>query len=184
MKPRLAIIIGHSKAKSGACSDDGLTEYLYNMGVAHNLWEYSEKHPEIDVELFFRDGRTIKEVANEVNLWTQDFKGLALELHCNSSDNPTARGTEVLYDQEPKENRLLAKAFQRSIHALFGIRDRGIRPLDVGSRGHYSMSVLRCPSVILEPAFLSCQDDVNLLRLHQHRYAEVLLETALNYLGV
>jgi len=185
MRPKLAVIVGHSKDKSGACSNDGLTEYNYNMGVAHNIWNYSEKYPEVDVELFFRDGKTIKEVANEVNFWTHNIeKSLAVELHCNASDNPSACGTEVLFDPSPISNKIAAKSFQKAIHGLFQIRDRGIKELSQGMRGHYSMSVLQCSSVILEPAFLSCETDVAMLRLKQHEYAEIIMETALKLLGV
>lgn len=185
MRPKLAIIVGHSKEKSGACSDDGLTEYLYNTGVAHNIWNYSEKHPEIDVELFFRDGKTIKEVANSVNFWAANCdKAVALELHCNASDNPNASGTEVLFDVNPPGNRILARQMQKALVDLLGLKDRGIKQLDIYSRGHYSMDAIKIPSIIVEPAFLSCESDVAVLRLKQHEYAEVLLETAIQYLGV
>jgi len=183
MKPRLAIIVGHSKKSPGAVSDDGLTEYLYNSGVAQNMWEYAEKYPEIEVEIFLRDNSTIVGVAKEVNAWVKDApKSLALELHCNSSDNETAHGTEVVYELIPTVNRFLAKRFQSALHELFQSKDRGTRLLNPGDRGFPSMGSIACPSLLIEPAFLSHQNDVNMLRLKQHAYSEVLLECALEYL--
>lgn len=183
MKPKLAIIIGHSKKSPGAVSDDGLTEYLYNSGVAHNIWNYAEKHPEIEVELFFRDNSSIIGIARDVNAWVKDApKSLALELHFNSSDNETAHGTEVVYEIIPTVNRFLAKRFQSAIHGLFQSKDRGTRLLNPGDRGFPSMGSIACPSLLLEPEFGSSKVGCASLRRLQNEYAELLLELALEYL--
>ncbi len=184
MKPRLAIIIGHSKEKPGAVSACGLTEYAYNLEVAQSIWDAAEKTPEIEVRPFYRNNKTILQVANEVNVWTKDApKSLAVELHANSCDNPSVVGTEVLFDENPVENRLIARQFINALCTLFKQKNRGIKPLSIGDRGHMSMQVLSCPSVILEPLFLSNVIDAGLLRRYLTEYAETILDTSCNFLG-
>lgn len=183
MRPRLALIVGHSKVSPGAVSADGLTEYAYNSGVARLIWEAAEKTPDIDVNIFTRDGSSILSVAKLVNTWVMGApRALALELHLNSCDNVNVTGSEVLYDDHPSTNRLLAKGFQASIVHLLGTKDRGIKLLSAGDRGYPSLETIECPSVLLEPNFLSNKEATDQLRKMQSAYADMILETAHDYL--
>ncbi len=86
-----------------------------------------------------------------------------LSIHCNASDNRTARGTEVLY-RHPHSHTLATYISDRQTKALEP-RNRGPRD-DTDYLGK-SLTVLNAddiPSVLIEVGFLTNVQDLNALR--------------------
>lgn len=181
----LAIIVGHDKLKQGArgVSPLGLSEYMYNEGVAQEMFRVARDNG-LTAAVFHRDGLSIDGVARFVNKWAQGPKACAIELHFNSF-NAKARGTETLYDADPPEGKILAEILQRNMCDVFarkGKDDRGIKGLAPEDRGHRSLSGIYVPACIVEPAFGDNPTDAKLLAENAKPYAACLVAGAIEFL--
>mgnify|MGYP002521502021 FL=1 len=87
---------------------------------------------------------------------------LFVSLHCNSAENRLAHGTETLIYGSGGKAEKAASCIQRQLVDSLGTLDRGIKERP-------GLAVLRgttMPAVLVEIAFISNEDDVNLL-MHQ-----------------
>lgn len=75
---------------------------------------------------------------------------IALEFHCNASDNRLATGSEVLSSAKDKD---LAASISRTIATALGIQDRGAKPENAGQ--HHRLAFIQAGGMIVEMFFLS-----------------------------
>lgn len=75
---------------------------------------------------------------------------IAVEFHCNASDNATATGAEVL---SAKDNKDLAGDISSAIANALGIKDRGAKPENAGQ--HHRLAFVQAGGLIVELFFLS-----------------------------
>lgn len=182
---KLAIIIGHKFAHPGAKAIEPINEYefSYNSKVARRLAERLQTR-QIEARIFDRNlGNLLCYL--EVNEWVGEVKGAAIELHFNSFNDASARGTETLYQSGQADNLKFAKHVHDSVSLAFGRQgklDRGIRLLKKGDRGYENLSLLNCPAVIVEPFFGSNAEDCILAKKVGHLYPESLANGVASYL--
>lgn len=80
----------------------------------------------------------------------------AIDIHLNSNKDSSLRGTEAYYYDNPR----YAEVFSRKVSEALGIPNRGPKPdtqTYVGSLGF--LRKLKCPSVVIECAYLSNSED-------------------------
>lgn len=104
----------------------------------------------------FQQTNNVKQVSARENAGQYD---LFVSIHCNASTKPEANGTETLYYPTSEKGKTAAALIQKELIAGVGLRDRGIKP-------RADLHVLRCtkaPAVLVELAFISNEDEENLL---------------------
>jgi N-acetylmuramoyl-L-alanine amidase len=178
---KLAIIVGHLKVAKGARAVAPLScyEYDYNDVVAELMYKHA-KDRGIDCYVYRKDGTTAEYVGQLIDKWNAD---LCIELHFNAA-NGSARGTEVLVDEDPGESFHYAAVIQKQLCELFS-RDkrgnRGVKVVEAGDRGHRNLKTVKCVSCLVEPAFGDNEDDARLLKMLQNQYAMTLVDASMEY---
>lgn len=167
-KANIAICIGHSRRiagriEGGAVSVGKVNEHTYNLDLAKRIQRWLS---DFDIDSFI-----VSEY--EGNGYTSAQKWLAgqlkakgatvaIELHFNSADSPTATGHEWLFWASSSKGRLLTKELDAMMLQMFpDFRQRGIKPKGSGDRGGEFLRFTHCPSVIAEPFFGSNAKDWN-----------------------
>lgn len=152
---RLAIVVGHNSEKQGAVrGDTGETEFVWNSDLAKLIEDEARDYPAIEVKTFYRQPglgytREIRRVYEETDRWGANA---TVELHFNSSSNPSATGTETLTSGTPASMALAVSVNQEMVAAL-GLRDRGVKTRSSRDRGGASLMSGRAPAVLVEPFF-------------------------------
>ncbi len=151
---KIAIVVGHNASAQGAVrATDGRTEYDWNGELAEQIRALNPAQ----VRVFRREASRsyaaeIRAVYDAVNAWGAD---VSAELHFNAA--PGATGTETLCATE--RGREVAEPVQRAMVAVLGLRDRGVKKVGPGDRGHASLVAGSAPAVLLEPYFGSYVSD-------------------------
>lgn len=83
---------------------------------------------------------------------------IVIETHLNASKNPGARGCETLY-YPVGDNEKVAKIIQFELVSKIGNYDRGVK----ARKDLFILRKTRCPTFIIEPLFLTSNDDRKLL---------------------
>jgi hypothetical protein len=198
---RLAIIVGHSEAAKGAWSLSlQMHEYTLWSEVAIDIWREA-KEIGLDCQVFKRDGISIEEVGRRVSEWAD----LSIELHFNSAAKTVGNttvvdigpsGCETLY-MEPYRD--FAQMIQTAtIQALTESnpnydpnrpdsspfskpKDRGLKLIKEGDRGHRNLKAVTCPAVLVEPFFGSNAADSKRFKRNRARFVRALALTAFTF---
>ena len=123
-----------------------------------NIEIYKELKP-----LLVKAGHTVYDCSSKVK---PDYKSstvlanthnldLLISIHLNSSDNPTANGTEVLYYPSNKTGKEYAERLSKSISGALGTKNRGAKPED----DVYIIVHTNATCVLLESLFVSNKED-------------------------
>lgn len=184
----LAIAIGHSPTSQGASgklNDKIWTEFSYNTDLANDIaLQFVERciGDHVDVYLFRRQDSEspIHDLCGEINACNPN---LAIELHCNSHADESISGTETLYWSRSKPGKEAAEIFQDCIAECLGLRDRGLKKItSVEQRGGTFLALTDCPSLILEPFFISNPSDLAIGLKARQRLAKAIAVAACLYL--
>lgn len=175
---KLAVMVGHNEKAPGAFALDpiGMSEFYWNSKVAAAMIEHGRKRG-VEVRVFFRKKSSsysaeIRAAYAPVNEWRPDA---VIELHFNAT--PGASGTETLYAKGREASRLLAERVQKSMVALLGLPNRGIKNGE--DRGQASLVAANAPMVLVEPFFGDNLSDCRAMgRVGIDRYAETLVDAA------
>ncbi|WP_303997875.1 N-acetylmuramoyl-L-alanine amidase [Megamonas hypermegale] len=100
-----------------------------------------------------------------------------VSIHCNSAANTSAKGTETLIYNIGGKAELLAKCIQAQIVNSLGTVDRGVKTRP-------DLCVLRetiMPAVLVETAFISCEEDAYKLQLRQRAFATAIARGITDY---
>lgn len=100
-----------------------------------------------------------------------------VSIHCNSSANISAKGTETLVYSAGGKAELLAKCIQSQIVNSLGTMDRGVKMRP-------DLCVLRetaMPAVLVETAFISNEEDAYKLQLRQRAFAAAITRGITDY---
>lgn len=176
---RLAIIVGHTEASKGARALPPIdrTEYPFNTDVA-KLMEQAARDRGIAARTFFRDGVGIYGAYRAAVAYEADA---IIELHFNSFDNPSVRGTETLYSDANAQSARLAELVQQAVVNVFGRSgraNRGVKMPGPRQRGYTNVTASpSVPSVLVEPFFGSNAADCRLAADKMGDYAQALVHT-------
>jgi N-acetylmuramoyl-L-alanine amidase len=176
--PKLAVVVGHTRARPGAIAVDPINEHEYpwNTRLAERMKGYADSKG-VPMEIFFRDRVGISGAYRKV----ADYGASAvIELHFNAFDDPRATGTETLWSTPPSEK--LAEDVQQAMVQALGSRDRGAKQRHTG-RGVKSLTELPgTPSVLIEPFFGSNPDDAAVVRDREETLARALVDAAQGFM--
>lgn len=188
---KLLIIIGHDHAAQGAVSYNGISEYIYNLGVAQKVQQKLK-----NVFLKTKKGLDYTEVNQMISDLGIDY---TLELHFNSAGS-VAYGQEMLIRRTaPVETYLLADQFTDLMETEMGINQRhnravngkiidGVKILNYGDRGDICLRSVACNiSMLYEPCFANyrTEESKKFFELGcDDIYAAALAETCCNVFGL
>ena len=187
--PIIALCVGHSRPinghpEGGAVSIDGTQEWIYNKDLAFMI-QSELKNSRVSSQVIssydgVSYGSAQRWLAGHLkSLGVQ----LAIELHFNSSDNPTATGHEWLYWSTSSKSKELANSLHAEMcFALPDLRARGIQPKTSADHGAGFLRGTHCPAVICEPGFGSNPLDWRILNTQKPAVARAIAQGILAYL--
>lgn len=183
---KLAIVVGHSYTAKGAYGVYPLLpEYDFNSMLAEMIYQIAKERG-LGVRVFRRDGIGVKGVYRNVKDWARSDLTVCVELHFNSF-NGKVRGTETLYDNDPKESKDFAEIIHKCVCEALSRKDKTDRGLklisDPKERGYTNLNECKIPSVILEPVFGDNKEDAALLYDRKKQYALAIVDSTIKYLN-
>ncbi|MDD4599607.1 N-acetylmuramoyl-L-alanine amidase LytC [bioreactor metagenome] len=99
-----------------------------------------------------------------------------VSIHCNAAANPDARGTETFHYYGSSAGRKLATCIQKQIVSSLPVVDRGVK-----EAGFYVLKNTDMPSVLVELAFISNEDDEKLLINNKRDFAAAIARGVTDY---
>ena len=159
---------------------NGLQENIVAKEVADLLQE-ELKNFGVDVVGNFQS-MSLYEITANANATTA---GVFVSIHCNSAGSSSANGTETFYCQGSSTGKKLAECVQRHLVAEMKTFDRGVK--DDTQTQHQRIHVLRAskmPAILIELAFLSNENDAELLRNRKSDFAKAIAKGLAEYFGI
>ena len=151
---KIFINAGHGGSDPGAVSKNGIKEKdITNNVSALVAFELIKKGYNIE---FFQQERNVTEISGAEVPSNSD---LFISIHCNSVNNPSANGLEVLYYTKSKKGKNIAQIFQDELLKTTKLKDRKIKARD----DLHVLKRTKAPAVLIELAFLSNEKEEKLL---------------------
>ena len=157
---RIVIDVGHGGKDSGAIGINGIQEKDVALNIANTILKLNDKSDTpLDIYLT-RYTDTLISLFDRTKLAKALKADLFVSLHCNHSDNSSARGIEIYVagatSKYSDDVTWLAFQLQAVLNKQLGYESRGVKFAD--------FQVLRetinhCPSLLLELGFLSNEDE-------------------------
>ena len=186
LKKHVAICIGHSRSgDNGASNVEGVYEWHFNKPVADRVAELVRESGHLATVIGRYEGNSygsaMSDVAKQLRTMQAD---VAIELHFNSADSPSATGYEFLCWYNGKSGNDLAISLQRSFRKSFpDQRDRGIKLNTSSDRGSGFLRKTHCPAVICEPFFGSNPKDTAYFTDNKEKLAKAYADGILHWLS-
>lgn len=144
----IGLNIGHfgTKGAIGYLDEVVLNNEVYNAlkpkleAAGHTVVSCNDATP--------KDYVSATKVANQYNL------DLLISIHFNSSDKPSATGTEVLYLKGSSKGKEYAEKLSKAISSELGVQNRGAKTTNV-----HIVDNSKAPCVLIEPLFVSNKSD-------------------------
>lgn len=163
---------GHSgPVEPGACAG-GVRECDVVLAIARLLAEQLEEQG-YEVLLTRSGDIATDDLAFRAELANVHQADLFISIHANSVANPAAHGTEVYHFPGSEQGRRLASLIQRLLVSELNTADRGVKEAN--------FQVLRetqCPAVLVEVAFVSHEQDRQLLTAYGGQLGAAIAITA------
>ncbi len=190
MNTTIALCIGHSrkingKRDGGAVSVGNVAEWDYNLDLAGRIAGIlAESNYHLVPIISDYPGNGYGSAQRWLATHLKEIGAtLAVELHFNSSDNPTATGHEWLYWGTSERSRQLASYIDAEImQQVVGLRGRGLKPLTSKDRGSEFCHLTHCPAVICEPFFGSNATDWQIATTQKDKIARGIANGILEFL--
>ena len=160
---RIFIDPGHGGADPGAVNTAmGLRESNVNLDTALILGPMLQAQGHtIQYSRTTDKAVSLSERARMANAWGAE---LFVSIHCNAVDNPQANGTETIFFRVQTRAEQLAKDIQAALVAANGLRNRGVKPMNLAV-----LRLTRMPAALVELAFISNPHEANLLSQRSFR---------------
>ena len=162
---KIVLDAGHGPNTPGKRSPDGLREYTINREIAYAMRDELLKYKGVEVLFTFSDSQDVplKERTNKANKWGAD---VFVSLHANAAAGKMGNhgGIETLVYSTVGDSLKLARVVQRHLIAATGLRDRGVKVMN--------MHVLReskMPAILIEHGFMDSNTDLPKLKTSQFR---------------
>lgn len=157
-------------------------DITYNVGVY--LAEMLEANGNFEVRLSRNSAEEVIGTSNatslatrvgEANSWPADY---FISIHCNANVNPQINGTECYVFKAYTPAYDMAQQILDAIVERVGTKDNGVRV----NPSLYVLRRTRMPAVLVELAYLTNYDDMELLVNEQYAFAEGIYNGIINYL--
>jgi N-acetylmuramoyl-L-alanine amidase len=189
MEELIAICVGHSRRvkgrlDGGAVSIGGESEWSYNRQLAEMISDVLGNSLYNTVCISRYEGASYSSSQRWLAKRLKDCNAtLAIELHFNSSDDPTANGHEWLHWGFSKKGAELAHCLDREMCLAVGeIRSRGRKRRFASDRGGQFLHGTHCPAVICEVGFGSNQKDWDVMVKKKPEIARAIAHGIMEYL--
>lgn len=150
----VCIDVGHTPSSPGAVSKSAI-EYHQNIELANKIAVCLHLLKIIPVVVYRETYAELPKLINQTNA------DICISVHANAA-TADATGTETLYFASSVRSKKLADIMQSYMIAALDLRNRGIKPLHLGDRGESLVAKTVMPHVILEPYFLSNDNDLRI----------------------
>lgn len=186
MHKKVCLDAGHGGRDPGAVGGQGLKEKDVNLLVT--LLVQRLLTPYVDVVLTRSEdvavvpgGNTSTELTGRVTIANNAKVDLFVSIHCNSATDPAANGIEVFCFRLGSDSERIARALQRRLVAITGLRDRGVKTANFAVLRQTNM-----PAALIELPFISNPSEERLLASadFQDRCATAIAVGILEFLGV
>lgn len=184
---RIVIDVGHGGKDSGAIGINGIQEKDVVLDIAKEIVSLNEKS-EVPLDIYLtRYSDTLISLSDRTKLAKALNANLFISLHCNHSDNPKARGTEVYVarneSRNSKESVWFAYQLQNQIEKQLGFDSRGVKFADFQVLRE---NITSCPALLIEMGFATNPDEADYFLKLQNLRAMALtilmgLSNHLNY---
>jgi N-acetylmuramoyl-L-alanine amidase len=150
-----ALAVGHCRSAPGARNPtSGFTEWEFNATLASRIGDCC---PDAVTIVHRGDGPAgYRELPGRINALKPRF---IIELHCNAFDTRTS-GTEVLHYRGSELGYRFASILQGHLLAALGLKNRGLKAVDLEGRGGYLLAHTEAPCLIAEPFFIDNDEDL------------------------
>ena len=113
--------------------------------------------------------------------------------------DPQPHGCETLYDSDPAESKRFAECvhinmmraltepnpnyneYRKDTHPFTKPKDRGIKLVDNGQRGHRNMRAVKVPSCLIEPFFGSNDRDCDRWQRNRAKFVRALVHAVIEF---
>lgn len=154
MKKIVTVTAGHSNTDAGAVNGKLHEQVIATDARNIVAWYLQNAGITVRMDGFGNDNKPLREAVKLVK-----GSDIALELHCNASVNPSAKGVEVLANPWHKS---LAQRIAQSIANVIGtpVRgDKGYKPENAGQ--HSRLAYVQAGGMVVELFFISNQDELD-----------------------
>lgn len=170
---------GHApdgKPDPGAVNNEtGLRECDVALAVGKSAESYLN---EAGVETALLQSDSLEEICEAANSSDAD---IFVSIHCNAADAEGANGTETWACAGSYRGSMLADCIQNQIVDALGTVDRGVKTATPGVNGLYVLTNTDAPAVLVELAFISNDDDEQLLEEKQDDFARAIARGVTDY---
>ena len=123
----------------------------------------------------YSNSTSLEERVWRANWWGADW---FLSIHCNSSTNPNASGSEIYVYRSQTQAYFMAQEILQQITEQLQLRNRGVRI----NPAFYVLRNTRMPAMLIELAFITNTSDAEKLRNDQPIFAQAIYDGLVNYL--
>jgi len=143
----VAVTAGHWSAQSGSVANS-YQENLVTLQTTGYAISYLAMHGVYAVT-------TSGKLSHKVRYLNQFPLRCAVEIHYNATTSPDVKGAEVIYHPGSAKGLRLAKEVYNELIAIEGISERRIANTDELGRNLLFTRKMKCPSIIVEPLWLT-----------------------------
>ncbi len=154
MTKTVTVTAGHSNTDAGAVNGKLHEQVIATDARNIVAWYLQNAGITVRMDGFGNDNKPLREAVKLVK-----GSDIAIELHCNASVNPSAKGVEVLANMWHKS---LAQRIAQSIANVIGtpVRgDKGYKPENAGQ--HSRLAYVQAGGIVVELFFISNQDELD-----------------------
>lgn len=171
---RVFINPGHAPGiDPGACNIEyDVQEAEIALEVARHVQDYLERAG-VKVCGFVQDD----DLAYVVDAANEKKADLFVSIHCNAYSSPEPQGTETLVYEKGGRSEILAEYIQYQIISSLGTVDRGVKERP----RLYVLNHTDMPAVLVELAFITNDDDVQLLIDNKDDFAAAIARGITDY---
>ena len=123
----------------------------------------------------YSNSTSLEERVWRANWWGADW---FLSIHCNSSTNPNASGSEIYVYRSRNRAWYMAGEILRQITSQLQLRDRGVKI----NPQFYVLRNTDMPAMLVELAFITNVQDAEKLKNDQQIFAQAIYDGIVNYL--
>lgn len=147
---KLAIVVGHSKDRTGAYNKDlDITEYKLNEELAEAILNVCIERNLPSIMIYRLNGYS--KLPSDINKINPDF---TICVHHNASGKRRVNGTETLYYAKSETSKKFAQCVNDEMVKALGFRDRGLLP-KLSGNGTHVLKNTSMPCILIEPYFMS-----------------------------